>query len=140
MIGLGCPLQRLFSTFPDGWPGFGLLLLRVGAAIGLIYFGVVDLAGAVGQSLNVALRTMAIAGGLLLLLGLWTPVAGTVVAADEVWSAFSLHFSQQDDRGLHLLLAVLAAGVAMLGPGAWSVDARLFGRRRFKIDGRTRPK
>jgi hypothetical protein len=29
-------LQRLFSTFPDGWPGFGLLLLRLGARIALV--------------------------------------------------------------------------------------------------------
>jgi hypothetical protein len=28
--------------------------------------------------------------------------------------------------------------VAMLGPGAWSVDARLFGRQRFEINGRKR--
>ena len=33
---MGCSLQRLFSTFPDGWPGFGLLLLRLGAGIALV--------------------------------------------------------------------------------------------------------
>ena len=37
-IELGCALQRLFSTFPDGWPGFGLLTLRLGIGIALIYF------------------------------------------------------------------------------------------------------
>jgi putative oxidoreductase len=131
-------LQRLFSTFPDGWPGLGLLLQRFGAAIALIYFGIAGLDAALGQSLSVALRLVAVAGGLLLLLGLWTPVAGTVVAMDELWSAVSLHFSQQADLWLHILLAVLAAGVAMLGPGAFSIDARLFGRKRFEMNGRTR--
>jgi hypothetical protein len=35
---------------------------------------------------------------------------------------------------IHILLAVLTAAVAMLGPGAWSIDARRFGRQRFDID------
>ena len=120
------------------------MLLRVGAAIPLICFGIAGLAGglagALGQSLSIDLRLVAAAGGVLLLLGLWTPVAGMVVAIDEVWNALSLNFSQQDEQWLHLLLAVVAAGVAMLGPGAWSIDARLFGRKRFEINGRTRRK
>ena len=31
------------------------------------------------------------------------------------------------------LLGALGAALAMLGPGAWSVDARLFGRKRIQI-------
>jgi uncharacterized membrane protein YphA (DoxX/SURF4 family) len=114
------------------------LLLRVGAAIPLVYFGFAGTAGAAEQSLHVALCLVAAAGGLLLLLGLWTPVAGIAVAIDELWIAFSPHFSQMYDQRLHILLAVLAAAIAMLGPGAWSVDARIFGRKRFEIDGRDR--
>jgi uncharacterized membrane protein YphA (DoxX/SURF4 family) len=135
---LGTFLQRLFSTFPDGWPGAGLLLLRIGAAIPLIYFGISGTAGSLDQPLHVALRIIAAGGGLFLLMGLWTPIAGLVVAADELWSAFSLQFPHQGDQWLPIVLAVLAAGVAMLGPGAWSVDARLFGRKRFEIDGRNK--
>jgi len=132
------PLQRLFSTFPDGWPGVGLLLLRVGAAIPLVYFGFVAAAGGAEQSLNVVLSLVAAGGGLLLLIGLWTPVAGVILAIDELWMAFSPRFAQPSDQWLHILLAVLAAAVAMVGPGAWSIDARLFGRKRFKINGRYR--
>jgi uncharacterized membrane protein YphA (DoxX/SURF4 family) len=135
---MGRPLQRLFSTFPDGWPGAGLLLLRVGAAIPLVYFGFAGTAGGADQSLHVALGLAAAAGGLLLLIGLWTPLAGIAVAIDELWIAFLPHFSPLYDQWLQILLAVLAAAVAMLGPGAWSVDARLFGRKRFEIDGRNR--
>ena len=131
-------MQRLFSTFPDGWPGHGLLLLRAGAAIPLIVFGVAGLSGGAALSLNLLLGAVAVAGGVLLLFGLWTPIVGTVVAIDELWSIFSMHFSRPDDQWLHILLAVLAAGVAMVGPGAWSVDARFFGRKRFDIDIRTR--
>ena len=68
------------------------MLLRVGAAIPLICFGIAGLAGglagALGQSLSIDLRLVAAAGGVLLLLGLWTPVAGMVVAIDQVWNAF----------------------------------------------------
>ena len=136
----GPTLQRLFSTFPDGWPGHGLLLLRAGAAASLIYFGIADMAGSAEESMNVALRIVAVGGGLLLLLGLWTPIAGIAVAIDQLWIAFSPHVSQPYDLWLHIMLAVLAAAVAMLGPGAWSVDARLFGRKRFELDGRNRRK
>jgi putative oxidoreductase len=132
------PLQRLFSTFPDGWPGRGLLLLRFGAAIPLIYFGAEGITAGVAPSLSVALRLIAVAGGLLLLFGLWTPVTGTMVAIEEMWSAFSLEVSPLDSLWLHFVLAVVAAGVAMLGPGAWSADAHFFGRKRFEVNGRHR--
>jgi uncharacterized membrane protein YphA (DoxX/SURF4 family) len=128
----GHSLQRLFSTFPDGSPGLGLVLLRLGAGITLIYCGVGGAAGAPLHSLSAVLGLVAVAGGLLLLIGLWTPLAGTVVTIDQLWSALSNNVSQPQDRWIHILLAVLAAGVALLGPGAWSVDARLFGRKRVR--------
>jgi putative oxidoreductase len=74
------------------------------------------------------------AGGIFLLAGLWTPVMGALIALDELWIAFSLYSSQPDSHWIHIFLAVLTAGVAMLGPGAWSIDARLFGRKRFKME------
>lgn len=114
------------------------MLLRVGAALPLVYFGVAGTAVGLGQPAGVVLRLAAIAGGLLLLVGLWTPVAGIVVAIDELWIAFSMPSPHQDDKWLPIVLAVLAAGVAMLGPGAWSIDARLFGRKRFQVNGRDR--
>ena len=33
-----------------------------------------------------------------------------------------------------LALAVLGASLAMIGPGAWSLDARLFGRKQIEPD------
>jgi uncharacterized membrane protein YphA (DoxX/SURF4 family) len=80
----------------------------------------------------VSLDLAAATAGLFLLAGLWTPIAGTLMAAAEGWIAFSRH-SSQADLSAHLLLAVIGAGLALLGPGAWSVDSRLFGRRRFDI-------
>lgn len=68
--------------------------------------------------------------GLLLIAGLWTPIAGAVVAIAELASSVS-----SANPLTHVLLATLGAALAMIGPGAWSVDARLFGWRRIDIPG-----
>ena len=72
---------------------------------------------------------MAAGAAALLLLGLWTPVAGALMAIAELFLAFS----HPVDPWMHILLGALGAALAMLGPGAWSVDARLFGRKRIHI-------
>lgn len=79
----------------------------------------------------------AAAAGILLLAGLWTPIAAVAIAVDELWIALSLSSSPLGNQWILVFLAVLCAGIAMLGPGAWSIDARLFGRRRFDIGQRT---
>ena len=76
------------------------------------------------------------AAGILLLAGLWTPIAGALAAGVELWCAFSQRFSQTGDPLTHILLVTLGAAVALLGPGAWSVDARLFGWKRINIPNR----
>jgi putative oxidoreductase len=130
-------LQRLFSTFPDGWPGFGLLLLRLNAGISLLYLALGDISSQVGQPGVVARDAIAIAGAIFLLLGLWTPAMAAVTAVGQLWILVSVS-SRPDGRLIHVLFAVLAAAVAMLGPGAWSIDARLFGRKRFELSGGSR--
>jgi uncharacterized membrane protein YphA (DoxX/SURF4 family) len=131
-------LQRLFSTFPNGWPGFGLLLLRLGLAARLIYLGTTALSAA-SDSIHLTPHLISIGGAIFLLIGLWTPLIGALLAADQVCIALQLYVPQQAQSWIHTFLAVLSASVAMLGPGAWSIDARLFGRRRFEI-GSTRGK
>lgn len=133
MIELGCSLQRLFSTFPDSWPGIGLLLLRLCLAIALLYFGIVGLSNSSATTVF-AQELIAAVGGLFLLAGLWTPVTGALVALDEVWIALSSYSHLREDTWIHVFLAILAVSMAMIGPGAWSLDARLFGRKRFDID------
>jgi uncharacterized membrane protein YphA (DoxX/SURF4 family) len=66
------------------------------------------------------------AAGLLLCAGLWTPIAGCAVLVCALEKAFS----GIGERWSQILLAAVGAALAMLGPGAWSVDARLFGRKR----------
>lgn len=128
-------MQRLFSTFPNGWPGLGLLLLRLCLGIVLIYFGAVTHSENSGGPIGLVQNLIAAAGGSFLFAGLWTPVMGTIVALDEVWIVMRSPF--REDTWLHIFLVVLCVSVAMLGPGAWSIDARLFGRTRFDLD-RTR--
>lgn len=134
---LGCTLQRLFSTFPNSWPGVGLLLLRVGLGARLIHFATADLFGKVSEPITVLLNVIAAAGAVFVLAGLWTPLMGALVALDEVWIALLHDSLWQEHMWIHVFLAILLVSVAMLGPGAWSIDARLFGRKRFDID-RTR--
>jgi CheY-like chemotaxis protein/uncharacterized membrane protein YphA (DoxX/SURF4 family) len=127
-------LQRLFSTFPDRWPGFGLLLLRLGLGLRVIYVEILNLSGKSSEPTGLAQSLIALVGSIFLLAGLWTPIVGTLLALDEVWIAVSVSLSNQADIVIPVFLAVLCTSVAMLGPGAWSVDARLFGRRRLYHD------
>jgi putative oxidoreductase len=72
---------------------------------------------------------IAAGAGFLLLIGLWTPLAGTIVALSELLIIVSTH----PDPGTCVLLATFGATLAMIGPGTWSVDARLFGRKEVRL-------
>jgi putative oxidoreductase len=124
-------LQRLFTMFPGGWPGAGLLLLRVAAALPLLIGGSVELRG-VPNSWVHETQFIAISVGVLLLAGLWTPAAGALKTVIELW----IIFSSGDAVVAHVLRAILGVSLVMLGPGAWSMDARLFGRKRIDIRSR----
>jgi uncharacterized membrane protein YphA (DoxX/SURF4 family) len=121
-------LRRLFSTFARGWPGAGLLLMRLVVGLALVIRRINELQS--GPPIGLAIiHVLAIAAGILLLAGLWTPIAGVLLAIIEIWSAFT----HPDDPWSYILLGTLGAALAMLGPGAWSVDARLFGWKRIDL-------
>jgi putative oxidoreductase len=119
-------VQRLFSTFADGWPGAGLLIQRLVVGTMLLY---IDFACLDAKSLCVFAVTKSIAAlaGVLLMAGLWTPIVGILVAGVETWIVLSANSSTV----IPLVLAVLGLTLAMIGPGTWSVDALLYGRRRI---------
>jgi putative oxidoreductase len=127
-------VQRLFSTFPNGWPGAGLLLVRLCLGTALISTGAVALLSSVTGAIGTTENFIAIGGGILLVAGLWTPLAGGLAALEETGQALSSYSSMREAVWIHGFLAVLSLSLAMLGPGAWSIDARLFGRQRFDLD------
>jgi putative oxidoreductase len=120
-------MQRLFSTFPNGWPGAGLMLLRLSAGLSMF---VGELAGVSGLSETtlLGLGAVRLSAGFLLVIGLWTPAAGVTQAIIELWIGGVEHWNV-----LHFVTASLGLSLAMLGPGACSVDARLFGRKRIDV-------
>jgi putative oxidoreductase len=65
---------------------------------------------------------------IFILAGLWTPIAGTLVSLIEV----CVVLSRGIDTWIPIILAALSATLAMIGPGAWSIDARLFGRKHIE--------
>ena len=79
---MGTVVQRLFSTFPDGWPGTGLLFLRAIAIIPSVQHGI---AGLITAALPVlAAHFVAACASALLLFGFWTPAAGILMALAEL--------------------------------------------------------
>jgi len=121
---MGEVLQRLFSNFACGWPGRGLLLLRLLTGATLLHCGIAYLRTA-PQFGPVAPQIIGVGSGTLLLVGLWTPLAGCLLAIAEVCIAFSY----PGDPWIPIMEAALGVSLAMVGPGIWSIDARLFGRK-----------
>lgn len=121
-------MQRLFSTFARGWPGAGLLVQRLVSATLLFYSAIAHVSHTT-YGLSTLLAMIAAGAGFLLLIGLWTPLAGTIVAISELIMVVSGHAAPWSC----VLLATLGATLAMIGPGTWSVDARLFGRKEVRI-------
>ena len=116
-------MQRLFGTFPNRGAGVALLVLRVAVAAALVTRGWI--CPAVGATVLMALSSVA---ALLITIGLFTPV---VCGSAALVSLGLIRFSSEPSVS-GLMIAILVA-IALLGAGAYSVDARLYGRRRLVI-------
>jgi hypothetical protein len=123
-------VQKLFSAFPGGWPGLGLLLLRGLVGFTLIapilsYLGSTKLSG---LSLVVTAFVLIITS--CLLLGFMTPIAALIICFGAIALAIS---GLLETNQTFLNVIVLTTAIGLLGPGAFSIDARMFGRREIVI-------
>ncbi len=114
--------------FPTGLPGIGLLLLRLVAGSLLMHDGFTGLSGALPPAAIVR-QVIEVGAGIFLIVGLWTPIAGVLVLIVQLW----IIFSGTDHTPFAIVLAALGCALAMLGPGAISIDSLIYGRKRIEI-------
>jgi uncharacterized membrane protein YphA (DoxX/SURF4 family) len=136
-------LQRTFSSFPSGWSGLALLVLRVVVgALAALQAGLIITGSRTIVSLaTLAAVSMAIAG-FALIIGFLTPIASVWVCLGQagitIMCAPSAPRLLFDSRMAAFEFVVMSAVLVILGPGAISLDARLFGRREVVIGGTPR--
>jgi len=127
-------VQRFFSSFPDGRLGAGLLLLRAIVSFMGLSLVVARLMGPSTAVLDMVSSVLSIVSSLAVLVGLFTPASATILAATIAWFWFPVH-AEVLRLGVPAALMTIAVAVAisLLGPGAFSIDARLFGPREIVI-------
>jgi uncharacterized membrane protein YphA (DoxX/SURF4 family) len=118
-------MHRLFSSFPNSWPGAALLLLRLCASAAIAFLAMHStIQPETAPFLLIAVAWLSAA---LILAGLWTPIAAAMAAVTE--GAETL--AGAPEILSHMLVAAIAVSLVFLGPGAWSIDAHLYGRKRL---------
>jgi uncharacterized membrane protein YphA (DoxX/SURF4 family) len=125
-----------FSGFPGGGAGFALLVLRAALGVALLIQGTSHLRGP-HHIVEAVYALATIAGGVLLIVGFFTAIVAALITLGALGVALSIlplgtrdlfDTRLADAFAMAILLAVL-----FLGPGAFSVDARVFGRREIII-------
>jgi|SRR6185503_8439409 len=130
-----------YPSFPGGVAGVGLLLLRAlvgGTSVvaGLIAAGTIE-AGRYGWA-YMPVGTVLV--GSALMLGFWTRTGAMLAALMSACAA--LHWTPVTVAlgwpvGPAAALIMVSSAIALLGPGAFSLDARLFGHREVVLPRRS---
>ena len=136
-------MQRLFSSFPSGYAGAALLVLRaVTAALSISNAGYsLAISGGFTWHLTTFTAGALVLTSVALMLGFLTPIAAAFLGAVGAATLFGwpplapLLLCSKLAVGEFVVMALVQA---VLGPGAFSLDARLFGRREISI-GRAPP-
>lgn len=133
-------LQRTFPGFPTGYPGLALLLLRLvvgGTASSQAWVLIAADHGALNTRIVIVL--LAFVTGLALVIGFMTPIASVLLSAGglllTVDSSIPGHLPLFESGLARLEFIAISAALISLGPGALSLDARLYGRREIEVNG-----
>jgi ligand-binding sensor domain-containing protein/uncharacterized membrane protein YphA (DoxX/SURF4 family) len=140
---LGVPLKKLFRAYPVGIPGAGLMLFRLAIGFYLItqvlfFSPFADHGGSLGVGLA---RGLEVCGGVLLAVGLMTPIVGglltAVVLVEMVQRAASdpAYASLSGSWQFTVLYLVMLGALTLVGPGGYSLDARIFGKQTKLVSG-----
>jgi putative oxidoreductase len=121
-------MQRLFSTFPNSWPGLALILLRATIAAPLLLAAAMP-DGSRGPPMGWLLQVPEALCGALLLIGAWMPLTCAAAIAIEI----VLAAREPAIVNICATRAAVSLSLMLIGPGAWSVDAHLYGRKRLNI-------
>ena len=131
-------MSRLYSRFPARAPGAGLLLLRMAIGATLVAQALcLSLAREIANSVVSLSACSRSSSGASLIVGFLTRIVAAI-AATLVTSATLLSLTSSSVGPLRsypsdLNMIVVAVAIALLGPGAISLDAALFGRRKVII-------
>jgi uncharacterized membrane protein YphA (DoxX/SURF4 family) len=136
-------LQFIFSAFPGGLPGMSLLLLRAVLGIAMILEGGEYFGGPGGTVMTWVAGAIALLSGGFLLVGFFTPLTALAGGLDIIAVAFSALPAPTrnlfDSQPAFIFGLTMAMAVIGIGPGRFSVDARMFGRREIIIPLPQRP-
>jgi uncharacterized membrane protein YphA (DoxX/SURF4 family) len=131
-------LHRLFSAFPAGLPGVGLLLLRVAVGATLVVQAIACLISPERVTVLLSVTSaLLLISGLFILIGFLTPILSPIAGLECLGIALSWFPSQLwslfDSKLAIAQLIAVSIAIALLGPGAFSLDARLFGWKEIVI-------
>lgn len=131
------PLQKLFFTFPDGWQGLGLIVVRITVALNILFRAAQELGLNVPSSTSGFAAMLSVLIGVFLFLGFLTPIAGASASLAAFFVTISrwaeVNWAKQFSASDSISLAAISFALVLMGPGAFSVDSRLFGRRQIII-------
>jgi putative oxidoreductase len=140
--------MRLFGDFEPKRVGLAMLVLRVVSGVALVMHGLPKIAhpfnwmdkpgkpSPIPDALQALAALGEFGGGLGLIFGFLTPIAALGVIATMLGAKFTAHAGDPwiNPGGRSFELAsvyfLIALTILLAGPGAWSLDAKLFGKGR----------